>query len=223
MFGAAFPGGGITGGFASSGAVNAAQASSASISNLSFGAAEPNRYVVAVIGCQLGLGASAGSLTGITIGGVAATIVVSQSAPVSAGVTDVTVIAIAAVAMGSSGIVAASGSLIGAFGVALYALYGLASATPQTTNVSTSNPAAMTLSALPSGSFVVGGSMVHGTVNSWTGATQDVSQGFSGGSAAFYNQATASQSNTAAGDFSLSSSMSVSLGLAASAAAAWHP
>lgn len=206
-FGAPFPPSAIvTGGFKSAGGgINVS-----SVSGLSFGTPAANRYLVAVCSGSFGGG---GSISGVTIGGVAATIVATRQ-----NATVQSVLAIAAVPAGASGTVACTGIGTGPFHVAVYALYGLGSATPSATAGSTSNPASMTLAGLPSGSFVVAGSEVDGSVNSWSGVTQDNQN-----TQSVFVQAVASKANAPAGNFSLSSSMTVSAGGPASVAAAWHP
>ncbi len=197
----------VSGGFVSAGKGT----NVSSISSLSFGTIASNRYLVAVISGSLNA-----AITGVTIGGVTATIAILDQ---DVGGSDVeTCIAIAAVPTGASGTVAWSGTNgVGPVCVSLYAIYGLGSATPTATASSNANPSTQSLSNLPAGSFVISGSVCLGTVNSWSGVTQDNSQTQPG-----IQQAVASKAN-AVGTQSISSSMTVSAGGPASASAAWSP
>jgi hypothetical protein len=207
-FGAPFPPGGpVTGGFVSSGQV----IGSGTVAGLSFGAISADRYLVAVVG---GIYGGGGSITGVTIGGVAATIVATQiNATVDA------VIAIAAVPAGASGSVVVTGPTFAGGGtqVFLYALYGVGSATPVATANSAANPSSLPLNGLPGGSFAIAGSEVFGTINSWTNATQDSLLTQSGSE----RGASASASNQS-GNIAIASSMTPSAGGPASVAAAWR-
>ncbi len=205
-FGAPFPPTGtVTGGFVSAGSgVNVS-----SIAGLSFGAVAANRFLVAAVSGSF----TGGAVSGVTIGGIAATIVANlQNGTVQ------TVLAIAAVPTGASGTVAASGVGTGPFEVAVYALYGLGSAVPAATASSAANPSALALNGLPGGSFAIAASQVVGTVNSWSGAvTLDHTQPQGG-----FAQSVASAANQA-GNITAASNMTVTSGGPASVAAAWHP
>lgn len=204
-FGAPFPPTlGIAGGF-----VSAGQGSNvSSIGGLSFGAVSPSRYLVAVVSGSFGGG---GSISSVTIGGVAATIVATrQNGTIQA------VIAIAAVPTGASGTVSAAGVGTGPFQVALYALYGLGSATPAATTTSAANPSLLALNTLPPGSFAIAAMESANLVGAWSGATQDNSQ-----ASATITQSVASAANQS-GNITISTSGNVGA-TTASVAAAWHP
>lgn len=200
----------ITGGF-----VSAANGNNvASLAGMSFGTVQADRHIVAVIAASI-----TATITSCTIGGITATLAVA-ALNTTGGAHVQNNIYIAAVPTGTSGTVAVGGAGTGGLAVALYALYGLGSATPTTTASSLANPSTMSLASLPAGSFVIAGSEVFNAINSWSGVTQDQGQVTgSGGSVS----ASASKSITSIQTLSLSSSMTVTTSGPASSSAAWSP
>lgn len=204
----------ITGGFVS--AANGQNVSS--FAGMSFGTAQLDRYIVAVMA---GSFAAGNTITGCTIGGVTATQAASAANSSGGGGSSIeNRIFIAAMPSGASGTVAVSGVSTGGLAAALYALYGLGSPTAIAIGSSLVNPSIMTLNNLPFGSFVIAGSEVFNAINSWSGVTQDNSQVTgSGGSVS----AVASTKILGLQNLTLSSSMTVTTAGPASSSAAWSP
>jgi hypothetical protein len=132
---------------------------------VSFGAADPTRYVVVV-----GWVASGSTFSGMTIGGISATNLASSSNGVSQ-----LVIAAAAVPTGTTGNIVFTYS---GTGTAIYSAYRVINShgTSTTLGTSTTNPINVT-PVVPAGSFVIGaeGDAATGT-RTWTGVTQDANQ-----------------------------------------------
>lgn len=172
-FGAPFPGGAaVTHSFNGSSSVVATGPPWTSAS-ISFGTIASNRYLVAAI-----VGQSSGlSITGVTIGGVTATLQgsVAVNGVAQAGIW------IAAVPTGASGnviISATGGASSWDFGVGLYSLYGNHALSADATGQSTANPLSVTLNA-PAGCVVIASAFLAANATAvWTNLTKDVQMSF---------------------------------------------
>lgn len=130
-----------------------ANASTYTFSGLSFGAADPDRYLVAVVAFRSGN--SGITINSLTIGGVTASHVVTSSSADSLETRSA--IYIAKVPSGTSGsvVMTLSGTAARA-GVSLYSLTGIASATPAYTNSGSGSPVAFNFSLTHDGHAIAG-------------------------------------------------------------------
>jgi len=137
--------------------------SSHTASGLSFGPAVGARYIVAAIGFT-----ASSNLSSVTIGGVAATILVTAAANTR------TAIAIAKVPTGTSGSVVITGTSLIASGISVYSLSYIRSASATDTASDSSGPTiSLTTDADARGVIVATvASLITGT-GSWSNATVD--------------------------------------------------
>ena len=130
-------------------------------------AAESRHVIVSVSSLADGLGST--SISSITIGGVAATVVVSQAS----GDGGFAGLAIAAVPTGTTAdVVVTMSNLQGRMAVGIWAAYDLASATPVDTAASTADPASLNVD-VQAGDVLV--AAIYNNTNAtatWTGATE---------------------------------------------------
>jgi hypothetical protein len=183
------------------------------------GAADPNRYII-VAAMARRAGVTAMTISSITVGGVAATIVVQlQANPTN---TNIAGLAIAAVPDGTTGdVVVTFSQTMVRCGIALYRAVGISSATPTDTGSNAVDPISDTLNVLAGGfaiGCVIGGSGT--TTVAWTNLTENYDANiesaitYSGASAVFPTEQTALAMT---GDFSTSGGDDVGV------FAAWGP
>lgn len=132
--------------------------------SMSFGAADANRALVAVIDTN------STSITSVTIGGVTATNLVNTTG------FDCRIV-IANVPTGTSGnVVIAVGGNSTRGGVQLYRVMGLSSFSASSTATSTAAAPTATMNVLPGGALIAGAFEVAGSANnaSWSGVTTNV-------------------------------------------------
>lgn len=173
MFGAPFPGSNFVIPTFLAHQESATAAASFTFTGLNFGAASPDRYLVACICWE---GSPAKTLTSCTIGGVAASIICQ----VNGGSTSVnsSAICIALVPTGTSGNVVAnfSGSA-GETGCSLYSVSGIPAGTASSSATSAANAPTATIN-VPGGGAVIAVANAIGPSGAptatWTGLTKDV-------------------------------------------------
>ena len=154
------------------------------------GTAAGDRYIIVAVFAR---DTSSGqTLTGVTVGGVAATLIANNAVTDAASRTEITALAIAAVPTGTTGdIVCTFSAAMVRCCIAAYRATGLASATPSDTDMDTSigEDVALTID-VPVNGFVlaVATSQHNSLTETWSGVTEDyaltseASSRFTGGS-----------------------------------------
>lgn len=148
-----------------------ADSNSYTFSSQDFGTAEAGRYII--IGIISRKSTTAATITGVTIGGVTATIVVQRTNTITN--TDVAGIAIALVPDGATGnIVVTFSATMLRCAISVYRAVGLSSATPTDSDGSTASAPSVALD-VPAGGFAIGMALTSATTTtSWTGLTENV-------------------------------------------------
>lgn len=151
---------------------DASNSSSYSFTNVDFGEANPNRSIVVVVGTDDGTGE--GNVSGVTIGGVTATQVVSNNYDYSFSSRTHCSIWIADVPSGATGtVVVTTDNTTICCGISVYRLNDLASTTAaDTANSNTSSSTSLDVDVLID-DFIIAGGMTGGAAASWTGVTED--------------------------------------------------
>jgi hypothetical protein len=163
------------------GRVEASGGTTITHTGVSFGAADTNRVIAVVVAARM---VTVNTITGVTIGGVAATEAVSARATVAGTNGSNSGIWYASVPTGTSGdIVVTHGAAAARTGIAAYRVV---TSTPAPTSSNSANGAASPLSAaitVPTGGAGIAGLWQNGSVtdSTWSNATQDY-QATSGGS-----------------------------------------
>lgn len=168
---------------------NTSGASTYTFSARNFGDGQQDRYIA--IAVALAVGSSARTISGVTIGGVAATQAVAISNNTFANTKSTTGIFIALVPNGSSGdvVVTLSGGA-SACGIGIFKITGLSSTTPYATNVNNSGQNQSLSVNVPANGVVIGVQEAP-TATGWTGLTAaysdatTMSRASSGGYGAF--------------------------------------
>lgn len=141
-------------------------------SSQNLGTADAGRYIVVAAHCNSGTTVGFG-LSSVTVGGVAATIVVQQN-NASGGFSGCSALAIAAVPTGTTGNIVVTWSHGAArCEIQAYRLTGIASATPADTKSSTASDPTASLD-VPAGGVAIGaGCTSANTIATWTGLSED--------------------------------------------------